>query len=165
MATLMAVCYPDTSTASLALHEVERRSAELGVAGDAAAVIIRDGSGNLTAITNARAIASGSGYAMFWGPLFGYLFFVPMLGMSFGTGLTPLMGKIERMAITEHFERRIRELLRPSTSALFLVLEGGPDRVVGALSEFSGTVLSNPLSPEGHRRLQEALYGRAALTG
>jgi uncharacterized membrane protein len=158
----MAICYQDTATAPLAMSEVERRSEDLGIPLDAVAVIIRDRTGKFTAITNARAVAEGSAYAMFWGPLFGYLFFVPFLGMAFGTSLAALVSKVERMAMTPIFESRVRELLKPATSALFLVIDDDPDALLGALSQFSGTVLRSFLSVEGHASLQEALHGRPA---
>jgi uncharacterized membrane protein len=163
VATLMAICYADPATGSTAMFEVARRFDDLHIAADAVAVVIRDRSGQLTAITNARANSTGSAYAMFWCPLFAYLLFVPMLGMTFGTEITRLAGKIERLAITEHFERRVRELLRPSTSALFVVLEEDPAPVVATLAEFSGTVVTSRLSPEGHTRLLEALHGRPVV--
>jgi uncharacterized membrane protein len=160
LASLMAICYQDTATASLAMSEVERRSEDLGIAPDAVAAIIRDRTGKFTAITNARAVAEGSAYAMFWGPLFGYLFFVPFLGMAFGTSLASLMSKVERIAMTPIFESRVRDLLKPETSALFVMIDDDPDELLGALSQFSGTVLKSSLSREGHDRLQEALHGR-----
>ena len=165
MAALMAICYRDMATAPLAMEEIEQRSADLSIPVDAVAVIIRDETGKFTTISNARAVADGSAHGMFWGLLFACLFFLPFLGMTFGTNLAALIEKVERMEITRNFETHVRELLRPGTSELFLVLDGDPDPIVAALSHFSGTVLQSPLSPEGHARLQEALHGRSSMIG
>jgi uncharacterized membrane protein len=100
---------------------------------------------------------------MFWGLLFGLLFFVPFLGMAFGAGLGALMGKVEQTGIDRQFQDRVRELLKPGTSALFMIIEKAtPDRAIAALSQYGGTVLKSSLSNEAQARLQEALHGTEA---
>jgi uncharacterized membrane protein len=97
---------------------------------------------------------------MFWGLLFGLLFFVPFLGMAVGAGLGALMGKVAGGAIDKDFEGRVREMLQPGTSALFLIVERATtDRAVERLSKFGGTVLKSSLSEEAEARLQAALHG------
>ena len=97
---------------------------------------------------------------MFWGLLFGILFFVPFLGMAVGAGLGALMGKVAKGTINKEFEERVRELLQPGTSALFLVVERvTPDKAVEALSRYGGTVLKSSLSKEAEAELQDALHG------
>ena len=162
MSELIAIGYPDVATASLAMEEVERRSEDLVIQPDAVAAIIRDESGRFKTITNAHAVGAGASYGMFWGLLFGMLFFVPFLGMAFGAGLGALMGKLEQTGIDRSFQDRIRELLKPGTSALFLVIDKTtPDLAVAALSKFGGTVLKSSLSEDAEARLQEALHGTA----
>ena len=68
-------------------------------------------------------VGDGASYGMFWGLLFGMLFFVPVFGMAVGAGLGALMGKVEKSGIDQEFQRRVRDLLQPGTSALFLVVE------------------------------------------
>ncbi len=162
MADLIAIGYPDTTTASLAMEEVERLSEDLIIQPDAVAVIIRDESGKFKTITNAHAVGAGATYGMFWGLLFGLLFFVPFLGMAFGAGLGALMGKIEKTGIEKTFQDRVREMLKPGTSALFMIIEKvTPDRAVAALSQYGGTVLKSSLSEDAQAKLQEALHGQA----
>jgi uncharacterized membrane protein len=56
-------------------------------------------------------------------------------------------------------------MLKPGTSALFLVLEKvTPDKAVEALSKYGGTVLKSSLSKDTEKELQEALQGRVAAT-
>jgi uncharacterized membrane protein len=162
MADLIAIGYPDTTTASLAMEEVERLSEDLIIQPDAVAVIIRDESGKFKTIKNAHAVGAGATYGMFWGLLFGLLFFVPFLGMAFGAGLGALMGKIEKTGIEKTFQDRVREMLKPGTSALFMIVEKvTPDRAVAALSQYGGTVLKSSLSEDAQAKLQEALHGQA----
>jgi uncharacterized membrane protein len=160
MADLIAIGYPDTKTATLAMEEVERLSQDLIIQPDAVAVIIRDESGKFKTITNANAVGAGATWGMFWGLLFGLLFFVPFLGMAFGAGLGALMGKIEKTGLDQAFQDRVRDMLKPGTSALFMVVEKvTPDKAVAALSQYGGTVLKSSLSEEAQAKLQEALHG------
>ena len=51
-------------------------------------------------------------------------------------------------------------MLKPGTSALFLMLEKvTPDKAVEAMSKYGGTVLKTSLSKEDEKELQEALHG------
>ena len=160
MATLVAIGYPDESTATAAGDEAERLAKDLIIEPDAIAVIRRDKEGKFHVTTNHHAVAGGATWGMFWGLLFGMLFFVPFFGMAIGAGLGALMGKMTKGAIDKEFESRVRELLQPGTSALFLVVEKvTPDKAVEALSRFGGTVLKSSLSKEAEAQLQEALHG------
>jgi uncharacterized membrane protein len=162
---LIVIGYPDMTTAPQAMEDVERLSDDLLIQPDAAAVIIRDDTGKFKTITNAHAVGTGASYGMFWGLLFGLMFFVPFLGMAFGAGLGALMSKIEKTGIDSAFQDRVREMLKPGTSALFLIIDKTtPDRAIAALSRYGGTVLKSSLSEDAEAKLQEALHGKEAAT-
>jgi uncharacterized membrane protein len=100
---------------------------------------------------------------MFWGMLFGMLFFVPFLGMAVGAGMGALMGKATKSAVNKEFESQVRDMLKPGTSALFMVVEKvTPDKAVEALSKYGGTVLKSSLSNEAQQELQDALHGEGS---
>src|SRR5436190_22535525 len=142
MATLVAIGYPDESTAAAAGDEAERLAKDLIIQPDAIAVIRRDSSGKFHVTTNHNTVAGGTTWGMFWGLLFGMLFFVPFLGMAVGAGLGALMGKLTKGAIDKQFQSQVRDLLKPGTSALFLVVEHvTTDKAVEGLARFGGTVL------------------------
>ncbi|GIH95729.1 DUF1269 domain-containing protein [Planobispora siamensis] len=163
MADLIAIGYPDESTAADAEREVQRLTNELIIQPDAVAVITRDQQGKFHVSTHHNAVAGGATWGMFWGLLFGMLFFVPFLGMALGGGLGALMGKLEKSGIDKAFQQQVRDMLQPGTSALFLVVEKvTPDKAVAALSKYGGTVLKSSLSKDAERRLQEALHGEEA---
>ena len=91
------------------------------------------------------------------------LFFVPIFGLALGAGFGALMGKLEKSGIDRQFQEQVRDLLKPGTSALFLILEKvTPDKAVEALSKYGGTVLKSSLSKETEEELQDALQGRVA---
>ena len=97
---------------------------------------------------------------MLWGLLFGALFFVPFLGVAIGAGLGAIMGKVTKAGVNHDFQDQVRDLLKPGTSALFLMVDKvAPDKVVDALSHYGGTVLKSSLSQEGEKELRDALHG------
>ena len=160
MADLIAIGYPDQSTAAEAEREVSRLSKELIIQPDAVAVITRDEDGKYHVSTSHHAVAGGASWGMFWGLLFGMLFFVPFLGMAVGAGLGALLGKVEKAGIDKQFQEQVREMVKPGTSALFVVVEKvTPDKAVAALSAYGGTVLKSSLSKETEEKLQAALSG------
>ena len=162
MSTLIAIGYPDETTATAAADEAERLAGDLIIQPDAIAVIRRDREGKYHVTTNHHAVGAGATWGMFWGLLFGMLFFIPFLGMAIGAGLGALMGKVTKTGIDRDFQDQVRGLVQPGTSALFLILESvTTDKAVEALSRFGGTVLKSSLSKEAEAELQEALHGSA----
>ena len=71
-----------------------------------------------------------------------------------------LMGKMAKTSIDKQFQDQVRDMLKPGTSALFLMLEKvTPDKAVEAMSKYGGTVLKTSLSKDDEKELQEALHG------
>jgi uncharacterized membrane protein len=165
MSTLVAIGYPDEGTAAEAAEEAQRLAADLIIEPDAIAAIRRDAEGRFHVTTNHHAVAGGASYGMFWGLLFGLIFFIPFFGMAVGAGLGALLGKVAESGIDKDFQRQVRDLVQPGSSALFLVVEKvTPDKAVDALRPFGGTVLKSSLSKEAEAQLQEALHGPDAAS-
>ena len=160
MADLIAIGYPDTTTALEAMDEAERLQHDLLIQADAIAAIVRNDEGKIRVVTNHHMVGAGATWGMFWGLLFGMLFFVPFFGMALGAGMGALMGKVGKSAVDKEFEEQVRDMLKPGTSALFMVVEKvTPDKAVEAMSKFGGTVLKSSLSKDAEKELQEALHG------
>jgi len=160
MSTLIAIGYPDETTATEAGDVVERLAKDLIIEPDAIAVIRRDREGKFHVTTNHHAVGGGATWGMFWGLLFGLLFFIPVFGMAVGAGMGALMGKVAKTGIDKNFQDQVREMLQPGTSALFLVVEKvTPDKAVDALRQFGGTVLKSSLSKKAEQELQQELNG------
>jgi uncharacterized membrane protein len=164
MADLVAIGYPDETTAGRAAEEAERLAEELIIQPDAIASIVRTKDGKYKVSTNHHEVGAGATYGMLWGLLFGVLFFIPVFGMAVGAGLGALMGKLQKSGVSREFQQQVRDMLQPGTSALFLIIEKvTPDKAVEALSQFGGTVLKSSLSKETEAELQAALHGEPAV--
>src|SRR3954453_8725480 len=67
---------------------------------------------------------------MFWGFLFGILFFVPVLGAGVGAAGGAIWGKMEDVGVDHDFINNVKEQVTEGTSALFLLTSGAiPDRI------------------------------------
>ena len=160
MADLIAIGYPDETTADDAAAEAYRLAKDLIIQPDAIAVIERDNAGDYHVHTNHHAVGAGATWGMFWGFLFGLLFFIPVFGLAIGAGMGALMGKLTKSSIDKQFQEQVRDMIKPGTSALFLMLEKvTPDKAVEAMSKYGGTVLKTSLSKEDEKELQDALHG------
>ena len=163
MADLIAIGYPNEATAEAAADEARRLARDLIIEPEAIAVIVRDDDGKYHVHTSHHPVGAGASWGMFWGLLFGLLFFIPFFGLAIGAGMGALMGKVTKSGIDREFQDQVRGMLRPGTSALFLMVDKvTPDKAVDAMSKYGGTVLKTSLSKEGEQELQEALHGRAA---
>jgi uncharacterized membrane protein len=166
MATLIAIGYPDETTATAAADEAERLAGDLIIQPDAIAVIRRDAEGKYHVTTNHHAVAGGATWGMFWGMLFGFLFFVPVLGMAVGAGMGALMGKVTKSSVDKQFQQQVKDMVKPGTSALFLIVEKvTPDKAIEGLAHYGGTVLKSSLSKEQEEELQSALHGDQVPAG
>jgi uncharacterized membrane protein len=164
VADLIAIGYPDETTALRAADEAERLVGELVVQPDAIAAVARNRAGTYKVVTNHHPVAGGATWGGFWGLLVGMLFFVPVFGMALGAGLGSVMGKLERSGLDREFQEGVRDLVRPGTSALFVLVEKiAPEKAIELLGAFGGRALSSPLSKAAEAELQALLQGRVAV--
>ena len=163
MPDLIAIGYPDTTTAVKAMDEVGHLAQELVIQPDAVAAVVRGEDGKFRTITNHHEVGAGATWGMFWGLLFGLLFFVPIFGMAFGAAFGALGGKLAKSSISKEFQEQVRDQMQPGTSALFMIVEQmTTDKALAGLSQFGGTVLKTSLSDEDQAEIQEALHGQGA---
>ncbi len=160
MPDLLAIGYDDTTTATAAMDEVQRLSADLVIQPDAVAAVIRSEDGTFRTITNQHEVAGGTTWGMFWGLLFGILFFVPFFGMAVGAAFGALGGKLAKNAINKEFQEQVRAQMKPGTSALFMIVEQmTTDKALDGLSKFGGNVIKTSLSDEEEAEIQKHLHG------
>ena len=160
MAELIVIGYDDMETAQKAAEEVYRLAQDLIIEPEAVAVIVRDEKGRYHVTTNHHPVAEGVSWGMLWGALFGLLFFVPVFGLAIGAAFGALFGELEKIGIDKGFQQQVRDMVKPGTSALFMVVDKvTTDKAIQALGEYGGRVLKSSLSSDAEERLQEALAG------
>lgn len=95
---------------------------------------------------------------MFWGFLFGILFFVPVIGAGVGAAGGAIWGKLEDVGVDHEFIANVKEQVTEGTSALFLLSSGAiTDRI---RQRFIGTdlqLIESNLSAEDEASLRERL--------
>src|ERR1700742_3217089 len=149
MAMVVAIGYPDQTTAEEARQTVQGLEADLVIQGDHVAAISRDQGGKYHVTTTHGGASTGGGAAWggFWGMLFGLLFFVPFAGLALGAGMGALFGHLGEKGIDKQFQEQVRDNLKPGTSALFMVIEQvTATNATAALSSYGGTVIKTSLS-------------------
>jgi uncharacterized membrane protein len=107
----------------------------------------------------------GTLWGGFWGLLLALIFLTPLAGPRFGAAAGALAGSLADFGIEDDFVKRIRELVGPGSSAIFLI--GGrmsPDRVAVVLEGVAVDMLRIDLSEEQTHRLREALSEEATYT-
>jgi uncharacterized membrane protein len=95
---------------------------------------------------------------MFWGFLFGILFFIPVIGAGVGAAGGAIWGKMEDVGVDHDFIANVKEQVTEGTSALFLLTSGAvTDRI---RQRFVGTdlqLIESNLSAEDEAKLRERL--------
>lgn len=158
MAELIAIAYDKEETADAVYAEIQRLQEQLILELDDAAAIRRDPDGKYHVTTSHKPVAAGTIWGLFWGALFGILFLIPIGGLVFGGLLGALMGKFTEMGIKDDFKDRVRDAVKPGTSAVFMIVEKvTPDKAIEALSKYGGTVIQTSLTKEAEQELRDSL--------
>lgn len=123
---------------------------------DAAVVSFDEGAKKPKTTQLSGLAAAGALGGAFWGMLFGLIFLVPLLGMAIGAGIGALTGSLTDVGIDDHFIKKVREEIRPGTSALFVLSSDAVvDRVKEAFAGRQMILLETNLSHEEEDKLHE----------
>lgn len=158
MSSLIAVGFKDEFTADEVILELRKLQKEHLIDLEDAAVVIRDKDGKVKIKQTQELTAAGALSGGFWGLLFGFIFFNPLLGWAVGAIAGGISGALTDIGIDDNFIREVGSTIEPSTSAIFvLVRRATPDKVLEDLSRFEGKVLRTSLSNEDEAKLKAVL--------
>ncbi|OYQ65905.1 hypothetical protein B9G53_05745 [Pseudanabaena sp. SR411] len=158
MSSLIAVGFKDEFTADAVLLELRKLQKEHLIDLEDAAVVIRDKDGKVKIKQTQELTTAGALSGGFWGLLFGFIFFNPLLGWAVGAIAGGISGALSDIGIDDNFIREVGSTIEPNTSAIFvLVRRATPDKVLEDLSRFKGKVLKTSLSNEDEEKLQAVL--------
>jgi uncharacterized membrane protein len=166
MADLICVGSDDPTTADRALTGLTALQKEYLIELKDACVVVRSADGEVhlhqaVPLVKKGALVGGSSGAL-WGTLIGLLFLNPLAGLAIGAAAGAasgaLAGKLSDYGINDNFIRELGSTIKPSSSALFLLVQKvTADKVLARMTEFKGRVLRTSLPEEQEKRLREAL--------
>ena len=158
MSNLIAVAYPDLSTAQQVAGTLTGLQKEKSIVMDDIVVVERRPDGKIKlhqAISTAGAGAAGGAL---WGGLIGLLFLAPLLGMAVGAAAGGAAGAMTDAGVDDNFMKELGTHLDSGGAAVVvLVRQSTPDKVLPRIQEYGGKVVHTSLSNEAEERLQAAL--------
>jgi uncharacterized membrane protein len=96
----------------------------------------------------------------FWGMLFGFLFFVPLLGLAVGAAVGGVSGRFKDYGINDDFIKDVQSKVTEGTSALFLLTGAATrEKVQEAFQNVKMELISSNLSDAQEAELRAA-FGR-----
>jgi uncharacterized membrane protein len=165
MSTLVAVVFPDESTAFEMRAALARMQKQYLLQMEDAVVVTRDEKGKTKLHQAVNLTAAGAAGGAFWGMLIGLLFLNPFLGAAIGAGAGALSGKFKDLGLDNKMMKDIGDSLKPGSSALFVLLKKvTADKVLDGLKQFAGKgkVFQTSLDKDDENSLREALETPAA---
>lgn len=160
MTTLVAVSFPDESTASAAAEDVRWLALDVTVDAEAVAVVSRDRTGGLH-MTTSHGVTDGTQWGILW---------VLLIAAPSGTTREPPSGpgrspvpRRERHAVDDTFRRNLQEMVTPGCSALLLAVEDVvSEDTVRELTRLGGILVTWGLTVDAGQLIESALKGTAA---
>src|SRR5829696_8412781 len=163
MSTLVAIAYPDKSTADDVVATLARLSKEHLISLEDAVVVTRDDKGKVKLHQTNKIVAGGAAGGALWGGLIGLIFFVPFLGMAVGAATGAATGALTDVGVDDSFLKDLGSKLQPGGAAVIvLVHRSTPDKVLPEIAKFGGDVIQTSLDNETEQRLRHVLESRDA---
>lgn len=123
-----------------------------------AVVVTRSPDGRVHIHQSFNTTLAGATSGLLWGSLIGLLFLNPLLGAAIGGASGAIGGALTDIGINDDTIRQISEVLKPGTSALFMLVRSATyDRVAEALRPYNPKIIRTSLSYETEAQLAQAL--------
>jgi uncharacterized membrane protein len=163
MSHLIAIAYPEETTAHEVAATLRQLQLEHSIEIDDLAVAIRQDDGKIKLKQSVSLAGGGAAGGALWGGLIGLLFLNPLLGMAVGAAAGAAGGAMADTGIDDKFMKELGESLQPGGAVLFvLVRRSTPDKVLPPVSQYGGDVIHTSLDKESEELLQDALREDAA---
>ncbi len=162
MSNLVAIAYPNETTASEVAQTLVELQTEHSIEFDDLVVAIRKDDGKIKLKQSFSPSATGAAGGALWGGLIGLIFFMPLVGAAIGAASGAAAGALTDVGVDDKFMKELGEKLQPGNAAVFvLVRQSTPDKVLPRISQYGGEVIHSSLSLEAEETLQEALREQA----
>jgi uncharacterized membrane protein len=162
MSDLIAVAYPDLSTAQDVMQKLAELRKEHTLELEDAAIVTRAIDGKVK-LHQANLAGAGALGGALWGGLIGLIFLAPLLGAAIGAAAGAVTGHFTDIGVDDNFRKELGNHLPPGGAAVILLVRKiTPDKVLAEVAPFGGYVLKTSLSTEAEGQLNEALRSRGA---
>jgi uncharacterized membrane protein len=158
---LTAWKFHDPDGAEQALERLQALASEGLISVDDAALVSwpttrrRPQTRELGSLTGPAALLGGG-----CGMVLGLIFAAPLAGLAVGAASGAAAGSLADRGIDDEFVAKVRELVTPGTSALFLLSHGAVvDRVAAEMADLEMELVRSNLDADQERRLRAALAG------
>lgn len=161
MADLIVLGFDDEATADAVRTLTGRLMKEHLIELEDAVVVVRTREGKVKINQSFNPTVGGALGGVVWGSLIGLLFLNPLLGAVLGGAGGALGGALTDIGINDDTIKEIGQMLRPGTSALFILVRRATyDRVAEALKPYSPKIVRSSLSYDTEEQLAQALTRR-----
>src|SRR4051794_38791818 len=158
MSNLIAIAYPDITTARNVAAELGQLTKEQSIVLDDIVVIERRPDGKVKLHQAVSTAGSGAAGGALWGGLIGLIFLAPLLGMAVGAAAGGAAGAATDVGVDDKFMKDLGANLEEGGAAVIvLVRKSTPDKVVPRIKEYGGHLLQTSLSQEAEDSLRAAL--------
>ena len=163
MSNLIAIAYPDRSSAEDVAGTLSRLQTEHAIELEDMVIVTREQDGKVKLHQSTKLAAAGAAGGALWGGLIGLIFLVPLLGMAVGAATGAATGALTDVGVDDKFMKELGANLQPGGAALIvLVHRSTPDKVLPEIAKFGGTVIQSSLDNETEQRLRHILETRDA---
>ena len=165
MSNLIAIAYPDESTAHEVAATLKELQKERTIQFDDMVVAVRKDDGKMKLKQGVSTTGAGAAGGALWGGLIGLIFLMPLMGMAIGGAAGAAGGALADYGIDDRFMKDLGDKLPVGGAALFvLVRQSTPDKVLPRISQYGGDVVHTSLDSDTEELLQETLREGSATT-
>jgi uncharacterized membrane protein len=158
MSTLVAVAYPDATTAEQVRAELVQATKEHLITLEDAVVVEHRADGKIKLHQAMSTTGAGAAGGALWGGFIGLLFLAPLLGMAIGAASGAAAGKVTDAGVNDNFMKELGEKVAPGGAALiYLGRSDAPEKVLDRVKQYGGEVIQTSLDSEQEEHLRSAL--------
>jgi uncharacterized membrane protein len=161
---VLVLVYPEHETAVRAYDLVRQLDHEGRVKVQDAAIVRCLDNGEVEVVSTHRHAVKSGAHAAFWGLLLGGFLALPVVGLVLAGATVAAGSHMSDRAKERAFGDRVRELLKPGHSAIFVtgtVGTASPEEVIAELAPLGGELAQSSLLSESEDKLRHALRAAA----
>ena len=163
MSTLVAIAYPDMSTAEKVRQELIQANKEHLVQLEDAVIVEHQHDGKIKLHQAMGTTGAGAAGGALWGGVIGLLFLAPLVGMAIGAASGAVAGKFTDVGVDDDFMKQLGASLPTGGAALIaLGSSGARDKLVERMRPYGGEIIQTSLSEDEEEQLRAALGEPAA---